>query len=550
MLINKKHIYRNMLVACMGVSLLTGMNSCTDKFDEWNTNPHEATDDMMDRDDLRTGSFFVQMLKNVFVLEQLAADGTGIGASTYQIINNLAGDAFAGYTGANNIWFGGSNFLTYNMTVTWRDTPYERAFVGVMNPWKEINKFASERPQVAAVATVVKILAMLRTTDMYGPLPYTRFGNGELYNPYDSQEDIYKSFFKELDNAIAVLTDVHSKDQSTKVLEKYDFLYSGNVESWIKFANSLKLRMAMRTCYVDGFEVDGKNSQKLAEEAVSHSVGVMTGATDVAALLHHTDFSYRHPLFVIGPGEFDDTRMGATMDSYLNGYKDPRISSYFAISGNGDYTGIRTGIEINRDKYTTDDFSKLAISAETKLVWMNPAEVYFLRAEGALRGWNMNGTAKDLYEQGVRTSFEYLGVSGVDAYLADGESVPAPYDDPANSGNNVDEGSSLLGKITIKWDEEAGFEENLERIITQKWIAIYPDGQEAWSEFRRTGYPKVFPVVKNNSGGTIDTNEQVRRIPFPSTEYRDNAANVTAAVALLGGDDNGGTHLWWDKKNK
>ena len=107
-----------------------------------------------------------------------------------------------------------------------------------------------------------------------------------------------------------------------------------------------------------------------------------------------------------------------------------------------------------------------------------------------------------------------------------------------------------MGKVTIKWNEEAGFEENLERIITQKWIAIYPDGQEAWSEFRRTGYPKVFPVVKNNSGGTIDTNEQVRRIPFPSTEYRDNAANVTAAVALLGGDDNGGTHLWWDKKNK
>ena len=518
MLINKKHIYRNMLVACMGVSLLTGMNSCTDKFDEWNTNPHEATDDMMDRDDLRTGSFFVQMLKNVFVLEQLAADGTGIGASTYQIINNLAGDAFAGYTGANNIWFGGSNFLTYNMTVNWRDTPYERAFVGVMNPWKEINKYSAERPQVAAVATVVKILAMLRTTDMYGPLPYTRFGNGELYNPYDSQEDIYKSFFKELDNAIAVLTDVHSKDQSTKVLEKYDFLYSGNVESWIKFANSLKLRMAMRTCYVDGFEVDGKSSQKLAEEAVSHSVGVMTGVTDVAALLHHTDFSYRHPLFVIGPGEFDDTRMGATMDSYLNGYKDPRISSYFAISGNGDYTGIRTGIEINRDKYTTDDFSELAISAETKLVWMNPAEVYFLRAEGALRGWNMNGTAKELYEQGVRTSFEYLGVQGADAYLADGESVPAPYNDPANSGNSVDEGSPLLGKITIKWNEEAGFEENLERIITQKWIAIYPDGQEAWSEFRRTGYPKVFPVVKNNSGGTIDTNEGVLLSTVPARD--------------------------------
>lgn len=547
-MINKKHIYRNMLAVCMGASLLAGMNSCTSKFDEWNTNPHEATDDMMDRDDLRTGSFFVQMLKNVFVLEQLAADGTGIGASTYQIINNLIGDAFAGYTGANNIWFGGSNFLTYNMTVNWRDIPYERAFVGVMNPWGEIHRYSAERPQVDAVATVVKILAMLRTTDMYGPLPYTRFGNGELYNPYDSQEVIYQSFFRELEQAITVLTDVHSKDESTKVLERYDFVYSGNIENWIKFANSLKLRMAMRTCYVNGFTVDGKTSQQLAEEAVSHPVGVMTVVNDVASLQHHNDFSYRHPLFVIGPGEFDDTRMGATMDSYLNGYKDPRISSYFTVSGNGDYTGIRTGIEINRDKYAADDFSKLAITAEAKLVWMNPAEVYFLRAEGALRGWNMNGTAKELYEQGVRTSFEYLGVSGADAYLADDESVPAAYDDPQNSGNSVGQDSPLLGRVTIKWEDSADFEENLERIITQKWIALYPDGQEAWSEFRRTGYPKILPVVVNNSGGTINTNEQVRRIPFPSTEYRDNAANVTAAVALLGGDDNGGTHLWWDKK--
>ena len=98
----------------------------------------------------------------------------------------------------------------------------------------------------------------------------------------------------------------------------------------------------------------------------------------------------------------------------------------------------KSALEVDRDKYTTDDFSELAISAETKLVWMNPAEVYFLRAEGALRGWNMNGTAKELYEQGVRTSFEYLGVQGADAYLADGESVPAPYNDPANSGNSVD----------------------------------------------------------------------------------------------------------------
>lgn len=161
----------------------------------------------------------------------------------------------------------------------------------------------------------------------------------------------------------------------------------------------------------------------------------------------------------------------------------------------------------------------------------------------------MNGTDQDLYESGVRTSFEFLGVSGADAYLANSTNKPAPYTDPANNGNSIGEGSPSLGTITIKWNAGAGLEEKLERIITQKWIAIYPDGQEAWSEFRRTAYPKVFPVMINNSGGTINTNKQVRRIPYPASEYRNNANNVNNAVStLLGGADNGGTQLWWDKK--
>ncbi|WP_431215537.1 SusD/RagB family nutrient-binding outer membrane lipoprotein [Puia sp. P3] len=87
---------------------------------------------------------------------------------------------------------------------------------------------------------------------------------------------------------------------------------------------------------------------------------------------------------------------------------------------------------------------------------------------------------------------------------------------------------------------------HLEQIITQKWLALYPDGQEAWTEFRRTGYPKLFPVVVNNSGGTISTTGFIRRINFAQTEKNTNSGAVDAAVQLLGGPDNGGTRLWWD----
>lgn len=229
------------------------------------------------------------------------------------------------------------------------------------------------------------------------------------------------------------------------------------------------------------------------------------------------------------------------MESFLKGYKDPRISSYFnpvTIGGTTGYFGIRNGIQIsNKALYTP--FSTIKLEENSPLTWLTAAETYFARAEGALRGWNMGGTAKDLYETGVRTSFQQAGVSGADNYLNDSSSTAAAYRDPVSSSNNVNTGSTLLSTITVKWNETDSFEKKLERIITQKWIAVFPNGQEAWSEFRRTGYPKIFPVVVNYSGGTIDTSKQIRRMPFPNSEYRDNPQGVASGVTALGGTDNG-----------
>ena len=103
-------------------------------------------------------------------------------------------------------------------------------------------------------------------------------------------------------------------------------------------------------------------------------------------------------------------------------------------------------------------------------------------------------------------------------------------------------------RITIKWKEDAQFEENLERIITQKWIAIFPLGNEAWAEYRRTGYPKLMPAKDNKSGGTVNSKYGMRRLPYPSEEYSENRTNVEAAITSLGGPDNGGTRTWWDCK--
>ena len=135
---------------------------------------------------------------------------------------------------------------------------------------------------------------------------------------------------------------------------------------------------------------------------------------------------------------------------------------------------------------------------------------------------------KNLYDQGV---------------------VPEQKLDEASANYKAMEATALAAKAQYDLAVDgASKEEMQERIITQKWIAMFPNGQEAWSEFRRTGYPKVIPIVNNLSGGKVDTNVQVRRMTFPRSEYSNNAAGVAAATALLGGADTGGTKLWWDKK--
>ena len=173
---------------------------------------------------------------------------------------------------------------------------------------------------------------------------------------------------------------------------------------------------------------------------------------------------------------------------------------------------------------------------------MTTAEAYFLRAEGALRGWNMDGDAKSLYELGIKTSFDQRGASGAAAYITDNVKMPKAYVDPNFPVNN----SAAVNNVTIAWDAAATNEVKLQKIITQKWIAGFPEGQEAWSDYRRTGYPKLFPVLKNTSGGKITTEFGVRRINFVQSEISLNKGGVDSGIAKLGGPDNGGTRLWWD----
>ena len=156
-----------------------------------------------------------------------------------------------------------------------------------------------------------------------------------------------------------------------------------------------------------------------------------------------------------------------------------------------------------------------------------------------------------MYEKAIALSFEERGVTtGADRYVKDTEKKPIDYVNPMD-GADIKYSHSAVSTITIAWEPGAeNFERNLERIITQKWIAIFPLGLEAWAEHRRTGYPKLLPTVENKDpNNSVNVTIGPRRLPFPADEYTGNPKYIDQAVQMLNGPDAAGTKLWWDKKD-
>lgn len=510
-------------------SSMVALASCTKNYESYNTNP-----DAVQEVDLKSYITTMEMDAVIPCSDE--------GANEFQRACNLMGDSFSGYLAPCQGFNAGTYTCTYALDATdYRNVPFSVAFTNVMPAWLSIkngyaNGLVSE--DIFAVAEVIKVMCLQRATDIYGPIPVSGFGTD--VNPYESQETVYQNLFKDLNAAIETLK-IYAEQESTSTppLARVDLVYQGDYGKWYRLANSQKLRMAMRIS-----NIEPGDARIYAEEAVL--AGVIETSGDGALLKSNSTTQVFNPLEEVW-NAYGDTRMGATIDCYMNGYEDPRLKAYFQTAEikEGGYHGIRSGIagmtQGKDERYRI--LSKPNVQKETPVIWLLASEVAFLRAEGALKGWDMGGDAQNFYQQGITLSFEENGVSGAETYYKDSSKKPIAFTDM--SDNPTKYNYQAPSEITIAW-EPGNDEENLERIITQKWIAMYPNGQEAWSEFRRTGYPKVIPVNDNKSNGTIDTEIQVRRMMFPQSEYANNAAGVAEAVALLGGPDTGGTNLWWD----
>ena len=532
------------IVGFLALSLFTACD-----FQKVNTNEFELLPEEGLMDGISIGGPITAMQKCVFPVGT-QADGTSV-ANRYQTAYNLAADCWSGYFGQNNNW-GGPNNLNYFLKDGWVASSYTESYSTVVPLWQDLKgKTETQFPEVFALAQILKISAWHKATDMFGPIPYKEAGKGLITVPYDSQEEVYKSMFKELSDAIEVLTK-YADNGNSKLLPNADAVYAGDVHKWVVYANSLMLRLAMRVYYADA-----ALSKKYALQAVNHSYGVMKSKDDEAKMERGASLEFKNNLDVL-INQYNECRMGSSMLAYLGGYQDPRLPKYFntstvsqavTVGTYGKYSGVPTGHDVSSNDAFRDS-SRPAITSTTPTYWMRASEVYFLLAEAALHGFAVGGTAESLYEKGIEMSFEENGIasSEVADYMSSGLKPSAYSFHLTNPGVNVD--VPAVTEATTAWSGTD--EEKLEKIMIQKWIALYPNGQEAWSEYRRTGYPKLHSTITNYSNGEVDSEVGIRRMRFPtnkSTSAEDIANLESARKLLRGGLDKAGTRLWWDNKN-
>lgn len=525
-------------------------------------------------------------------------DGGAPVAHAYQFCYSLGPDNYVQYFCVPHYDFPYSNFTlrsTYDMckgSIGGPGSGFSSARLYIA-PLLNTEKIDSV-PELKAIFLTLFNYSAIENADLFGPMPYEEFKALRDKSPfkYNDVRTIYYGVKKNLDDAIACLK--YYKDNRSEAYKQelanvmYSYLTIVNdpysktwedMEPWIRFANSLKLRMAI---HMSGIEPE--TAKTWAEEAVRD--GVITDVDNEVAI--YPVFSGKdHPLVEITG--WSDAVMGASFLNLLENLDHPYMKYLFtknsvglakspqAVEGsscpattpaNSVYVGMRDGVAPGEGQAAANNpycgYSMLdkAYLAQTQapLFLMKCSEVYFLLAEGALRGWNMGGTAKQFYEQGIRNaSLESRSFTGnkynelVDDYL----NVEAPkgiaYVDP--QGLTPDMPS--VTKIGVKWNEGDSPEVKLEKIITQKYIASFPYSYESWVDLRRVGYPKLFPILGvADSDGTIgagkpnvQTKENImRRIPWASDDpqTKEDIANTGLPALGEGATDTQGQHLWWD----
>ncbi|ASV30171.1 SusD/RagB family nutrient-binding outer membrane lipoprotein [Maribacter cobaltidurans] len=360
-------------------------------------------------------------------------------------------------------------------------------------------------------ARIMKAYMAAALTDLFGDVPYFEAfkGNQGTVTPvYDSQESIYMAENGILDNLNKGISAIESYE-GTIPLEG-DILFEGDLESWVRFANSLKIKYLMR--------ISSKLDVATELQALFNEGNYIQENSQNAVF----DFTDGEPnnfrLARLRIGDFNNFVMSETMDEILTNLNDPRISKLFRPIANSDmgdeYNGLLNGIDASSTTINVSDYSLAGtIFRENTGVldanFMTSMETHFLLAEAAQKGL-ITGNVNQLYERGVSQAFDYWQVVLSNEYLTGPGAL--------NNGNP------------------------LENIITQKWIANMINGYEGWIEYRRTGYPQLKTISASLNDDLIPV-----RMPYPGEEEALNNSNYTEASDNTNGNSIN-VNVWWDEE--
>lgn len=407
----------------------------------------------------------------------------------------------------------------------------------------EDGQVASEDVNRVAAARVWRALIYQRLTDTYGDIPYDEAGKGYLegeFTPrYTPQDSIYYDLHSELQAALDQF------DSSQPTYGSADLVYGGDVTQWKRFANSLQLRLAMRIV-----KVDPGRAEQWAVEAINSDAGVMQSNADMAYMAHQEGPSTGAAGFNTNANSevyaFGAPRVSQTMVDFMKENDDPRLLTYGAREVDGQvisdpdtvkgWPNGYTATTIDEHPSWTGNYNQyLALHPTFRdlndpVFFQTYAEVEFMRAEAAARGWTSE-SAKDHYKAGVRAAMNYLSLYGSEASISTSE---------------IDD---YLDENPYK--ANASLSDRLDQINTQYWAATFLNGFEAWANWRRSGYPELDPAPVDDpqqGPGSFTEGVIMRRLVYPSSEQSLNNEHYTTARERQNITDQNQltAPVWWD----
>lgn len=468
---------KNILYFFIGLFIVSGVISCTDDFDEMNTSPTQITE-------ADSPDFFL-----------LGMETYGF-AANYQVCFNLYHDLYAQYAANHHPTF---NSGYYEHHDGWILNLWKNYYINwIIKNFNDIKAFADEDDKYNNTYQIARIWYYFSTTtmvDTWGDIPYSQVGTDLRDIPYDDAEEIYRDMIAGLKDAVSSF----KTEGQEAPMPGYDVIYGGDINKWKVFANSLRAKLALRMV-----NVDAAFSKQEFESAVAD--GIMMTTDDDAYIPCDDNWGCE----LANYPRWGENGLSKSMERILKttgSVVDPRLPVWFEEIEDeaGGYNGIANGDNVNNSK-NFNDYSRAnreTFSRHTSYRVFLSGECQLMLAEAKLRGWTVGERSiNDLYKEGIKLNMDQwkIGAEARDEYI-DG--------------------------LAIIPDTPADKEGALEQIITQRWLACYPEGRQGWSIVRRTDYPKLdLPLFVSSI--EVPEGQFIKRIKYINNEVELNKLCPTA----------------------